>query len=90
MQNFDLITLVFEEIANFFAENCQKSQKIVITTSIPRLTAFPNFRGGSGDRFIPNRSTTDLVRKSASFFRPISGSIIFGNGAEKIMTLFPL
>jgi hypothetical protein len=27
--------LVFEENANYFAENCQKSQKIVIITSTP-------------------------------------------------------
>jgi hypothetical protein len=30
-----IITLVFEKTANFFAENCQKSQKIVIITSTP-------------------------------------------------------
>jgi hypothetical protein len=30
-----IITLVFEKDANFFAENCQKSQKIVIITSTP-------------------------------------------------------
>jgi hypothetical protein len=29
------ITLVFEKSANFFAENCRKSQKIVIITSTP-------------------------------------------------------
>jgi phosphoserine phosphatase len=29
------ITLVFEKNANFFAEICQKSQKIVIITSTP-------------------------------------------------------
>jgi hypothetical protein len=34
MQNIDHI-LVFEKNANFFAENCQKSQKIVIITSTP-------------------------------------------------------
>jgi hypothetical protein len=28
-----IITLVFEKNGNFFAENCQKSQKIVIITS---------------------------------------------------------
>jgi hypothetical protein len=28
-------TLVFEKNANFFAENCQNSQKIMIITSIP-------------------------------------------------------
>jgi hypothetical protein len=30
-----IITLVFEKNANFFAENCHKSPKIVIITSIP-------------------------------------------------------
>jgi hypothetical protein len=30
-----IITLVFEKNANFFAENCQKSQTIVIITSVP-------------------------------------------------------
>jgi hypothetical protein len=30
-----IITLVYEKNANFFAENCQKSQKIVIITSTP-------------------------------------------------------
>jgi hypothetical protein len=32
-----IITLVFEKNANFFAENCQKSQKNVIITSTPDL-----------------------------------------------------
>jgi hypothetical protein len=35
-----IITLVFEKNANFFAENWQKSQKIVIITSTPD---WPNF-----------------------------------------------
>jgi hypothetical protein len=30
-----IITLVFEKNANFFGENCRKSQKIVIITSTP-------------------------------------------------------
>jgi Ni,Fe-hydrogenase III small subunit len=30
-----MITLVYEKNANFFAKNCQKSQKIVIITSTP-------------------------------------------------------
>jgi hypothetical protein len=30
-----IITLIFEKNANFFAENCRKSQKIVIITSNP-------------------------------------------------------
>jgi hypothetical protein len=32
-----IITLVFEKNANFFAENWQKSQKIVIITSTPDM-----------------------------------------------------
>jgi hypothetical protein len=32
-----IITLVFEKNANFFAEICQKSQKIVIITSTPGI-----------------------------------------------------
>jgi hypothetical protein len=32
-----IITLVFEKNSNFFAENGQKSQKIVIITSVPGL-----------------------------------------------------
>jgi hypothetical protein len=33
-----IITLVYEKNANFFAENCQKSQKIVIIiTSVPGI-----------------------------------------------------
>jgi hypothetical protein len=32
-----IITLVFEKNANFFAENCQKLQKIVIITSTPGI-----------------------------------------------------
>jgi hypothetical protein len=33
-----IITLVFEKNANFFDENCRKSQKIVIITSTPGQT----------------------------------------------------
>jgi hypothetical protein len=33
-----IIALVFEKNANFFVENCQKSQKIVIITSTPGLS----------------------------------------------------
>jgi hypothetical protein len=33
-----IITLVFEKNANIFAENCQKSQKFVIITSVPGHT----------------------------------------------------
>jgi hypothetical protein len=43
-----IITLVFENNANFFAENCQKSQKIVIITSTPDWANFYLL----GDRFL--------------------------------------
>jgi hypothetical protein len=33
-----IITLVFEKNANFFAENWEKMQKIVIITSTPGVT----------------------------------------------------
>jgi hypothetical protein len=35
-----IITLVFEKNAKFFAENWEKSQKIVIITSTPEKEAF--------------------------------------------------
>jgi hypothetical protein len=35
-----IITLVFEKNGNFFAENWQKLQKIVIKTSTPGLFSF--------------------------------------------------
>jgi hypothetical protein len=38
-----ILTLVFEKNANFFAENCQKSQKIVIITSTPGRAQCMNF-----------------------------------------------
>jgi hypothetical protein len=40
-----IITLVFEKNANFFAENCRKSPKIVIITSVPGRSPcrVPNF-----------------------------------------------
>jgi hypothetical protein len=38
------ITLGFEKNANFFAENCRKSQKIVIITSTPGWPDWTNFR----------------------------------------------
>jgi hypothetical protein len=37
-------TLVFEENANFFAKNCQKSQEIVIITSFPGQCCGRSFR----------------------------------------------
>jgi hypothetical protein len=45
-----IITLVFEKNANFFAENCQKSQKIVIITSVPGRPDWAIF-GLLGDYF---------------------------------------
>jgi hypothetical protein len=39
-----IITLFFDKNANFFAENCQKSQKIVIITSTPGFLWFTSIR----------------------------------------------
>jgi hypothetical protein len=39
MQNYDH-NIVFLEKRHFFAENCQKSQKIVIITSTPDVRLF--------------------------------------------------
>jgi hypothetical protein len=39
-----IITLVFEKNAKFFAENCRKSQKIVIITSTPDWGIFARLR----------------------------------------------
>jgi serine kinase of HPr protein (carbohydrate metabolism regulator) len=38
-----IITLIFEKNANFFAEICQKSQKIVILTSSPDPGTLPTY-----------------------------------------------
>jgi hypothetical protein len=44
-----IISLVFEKNANFCAENCRKSQKIVIITSIPgRAKEKPNIGSKTG------------------------------------------
>jgi hypothetical protein len=40
-----IITLAFDKNANFFAVNCQKSQKIVIITSVPDLASCRLFEG---------------------------------------------
>jgi hypothetical protein len=52
MQNFDH-NIFFEENANFFVENCQKSQKIVIITSTP----------GQQQPFFRTRKRDNLVAK---------------------------
>jgi hypothetical protein len=45
-----IITLVFKKNANFFAENWEKSQKIVIITSTPGHIACLTRAPGSGDQ----------------------------------------
>jgi hypothetical protein len=42
-----IITLVFEKNANFFAENCQKSPKIVIITLTPAHLAHTPWLSGA-------------------------------------------
>jgi hypothetical protein len=39
-----IITLVLDKNAYFFAENCQKSQKIVMITSVPDWAIFHQFK----------------------------------------------
>jgi hypothetical protein len=58
-----IITLVFEKNANFFAENCRKSQKIVIITSTP---------GHSFGRVLPLREQSFV----SSFLRGWLASVI--------------
>jgi hypothetical protein len=47
-----ILTLVFEKNTNFFAENCQNSQKIVIITSAP----------GANPTTVGYNATSSLVR----------------------------
>jgi hypothetical protein len=49
-------TLVFEKNANFFAENCRKSQKIVIITSTPELSYLSFRHTNNASHFIHNSS----------------------------------
>jgi hypothetical protein len=49
-----IITLVLEKTANFFAENWEKSQKIVIITSTP------------GERVSPSHSRPDVFAEKLS------------------------
>jgi hypothetical protein len=53
-----IITLVLEKSANFFAENCQKSQKIVIMTSTPDL-----FKGGESASGLPDVSWYNIPKR---------------------------
>jgi hypothetical protein len=57
------MTLVFEKNANFVAENCQKSHKIVIITSTPdwgQISPFGrikmSFGAFSAEEYRPNHS----------------------------------
>jgi hypothetical protein len=50
-----IITLAFEKNANFFAENWQKSQKIVIITSTP---AFVNLKNDTQSKQNPPNLVT--------------------------------
>jgi hypothetical protein len=67
--------LVFEKNANFFAENWEKSQKIVIITSTPgwkKYQKFCSFRSGADlddygrliNRLKPLRQATQLEQKA--------------------------
>jgi hypothetical protein len=66
-----IITLIFEKNANFFAENCQKSPKIVIITT-PDATAKKS----------PKMRTNPLFWKlKHNFFREKDGPIISATSA---------
>jgi hypothetical protein len=53
--------LVFEKNANFFAENCQKSQKIVIITSTPGGVRSIWSKAGKDDSLIQQFSFEEFV-----------------------------
>jgi hypothetical protein len=87
-----IITLVFEKNANFFTENWQKSQKIVIITSTPDWTNFrrfewlDNYRSGTkfGATFFHGTSYVTIFTKKvwASFRATFSQS--------HLVTLLPM
>jgi hypothetical protein len=67
MQNFDH-NIGFWEKRQFFAENCRKSQEIVIITSTPELASFSGpsnrqYRGYNYNarNYIRNRAITGLT-----------------------------
>jgi hypothetical protein len=75
----NIITLVFEKNANFFAENCQKSQKIVIITSVPVYGKWTRICWWNFDEFELNltnnieginRRSTSLTRRKTSWTDP--------------------
>jgi hypothetical protein len=67
MKNFDH-NIVFEKNANIFAENCRKSQKIVITTSTPDLT-----------QLSPNPCAVKRGQTSWTFWGSFFDILTFGN-----------
>jgi hypothetical protein len=52
-----IISLVFEKNANFFAENWQKSQKIVTITSTPEIAS----ASGTGDHRLASRQNVQFL-----------------------------
>jgi uncharacterized Zn-finger protein len=59
-----IITLVFKKNANFFAENCRKSQKIVIITLTPGPTSASNWKRPNG--LGRNRPPASIHRSSST------------------------
>jgi hypothetical protein len=61
-----IITLVFEINANFFAENCQISQKIVTITSVPgvdvMITIFCDFSQFSATKLAFFTNTNVMIK----------------------------
>jgi hypothetical protein len=79
MQNFDHN---IEKNANFFAENCRKSQKIVIISSTPdrkNLTIFSSLC----KRPLPNKSSDWWSSELSNFNRP---EAIFISSCKRVLT----
>jgi hypothetical protein len=87
--------LVFEKKANFFAENSQKSQKIVIRTSTPGLRSEPGIfwfsiiYSSEPQRlpvFLPESLFSALSRFVAAALRFLAERLLSGVGmsAEKL------
>jgi hypothetical protein len=74
-----IIALVFEKNANFFAENWQKSQKIVIITSTPGLkfsiTFFPVAREDCFPDNLGRESSQSVGLNSGPFRRVPQGAL---------------
>jgi hypothetical protein len=70
-----ILTLVFKKNANFFAENWEESQKIVIVTSTPLNYLFPSLAGGQAVPVLPDeRPLPSRVRLRVRAQRQVPGT----------------